>query len=296
MSSGAAGLAYALVLGKRKKSNEKHLHKPHNVTITFLGTCLIWFGWFGFNGGSAINASIRAMAAIFNTQVAASTGCIGYSLVGYFKNGRKFSVIVACEGIIAGLVGITPAAGFVTIWYAAAIGFLTALACSALDGMHEWLGIDDGLEVFKLHGVGGACGAFLTGIFATQSVSALDGIPTLASGAVDGNGVQVAKQLAEIAAILSWSFVVSVIMLFALKFTPLLHLRVDDEIEELGVDLDQFNDELIGEWSNFTIEENGYTQGLTAKQARASVSGPQEGTMTPPMKEETKAEAPKETV
>jgi ammonium transporter, Amt family len=225
------------------------------------------------------------MQAIFNTQVAASTGCIGYSVVGYFKNGRKFSVIVACEGIIAGLVGITPAAGFVTTWYAAAIGLLTALGCSSLDGMHNWLGIDDGLEVFKLHGIGGACGAFLTGIFATESISALDGIPTLASGAVDGNGVQVAKQLAEIAAIISYSFVASCIMLFALKYTPVLHLRVSDEVEELGVDLDQFHDELIGEWSNFTIEENGITHGVASTQVRASMSGPAAGTVTPPEKE-----------
>lgn len=251
---------------------------------------LIWFGWFGFNGGSAINASLRSMQAIFNTQVAASTGCIGYSLVGYFKNGRKFSVIVACEGIIAGLVGITPAAGFVTTWYAAAIGILTAFACSALDGMHEWLNIDDGLEVFKLHGIGGACGAFLTGIFATSSVSALDGIPTIASGAVDGNGVQVAKQLAEIAAIISYSFTCSVIMLMALKYTPILNLRVSDEVEELGVDLDQFHDEVIGEWSTFNVTDNGYTQGFTAKQVRASVSEARDaGIMTPPQKEEQQA-------
>lgn len=310
MSSGAAGLAYALVLGKRKTKGDAHVDKPHNVTITFLGTVLIWvsaaktrlslracsvrsnmyeqFGWFGFNGGSAINASMRSMAAIFNTQVAASTGCIGYSLVGYFKHKRRFSVIVACEGIIAGLVGITPAAGYVTVWYAAAIGFLTALACSCLDGMHNWLNIDDGLEVFKLHGIGGACGAFLTGIFATQSISALDGIPTLASGAVDGNGVQIAKQLAEIASIMSYSFVCSVIMLFALKYTPFLGLRVSDEVEELGVDLDQFHDELIGEWSNFTIEENSVTRGMTAVQMRNSVDGtaPGGGVMTPPVKEE----------
>lgn len=294
MSSGAAGLAYALVLGQRKKRGDRHLEKPHNVTITFLGTVLIWFGWFGFNGGSAINASMRSMQAIFNTQVAASTGCIGYSMVGYFKNGRKFSVIIACEGIIAGLVGITPAAGFVTTWYAAVIGLLTAFACSSLDGMHNWLRIDDGLEVFKLHGIGGACGAFLTGIFATESISALDGIPTLASGAVDGNGVQVAKQLAEIAAIISWSFVCSVIMLMALKYTPFLHLRVTDEVEELGVDLDQFHDEVIGEWSTFTIEENGITQGI--KEARASMSAAHSGTITPPSKEEHKSDQSKETV
>ena len=225
------------------------------------------------------------MQAIFNTQVAASTGCIGYSIIGYFKNGRKWSVIIACEGIIAGLVGITPAAGYVTTWYAAVIGLLTACACSSLDGMHNWLRIDDGLEVFKLHGIGGACGAFLTGIFATSSISALDGIPTIASGAVDGNGIQVAKQLAEIASIMSYSFVCSVIMLMGLKYTPFLKLRVSDEVEDLGIDLDQFHDELIGEWGNFTVEEDGYTHGFTATEARKSITAHQGGTMTPPVKE-----------
>jgi ammonium transporter, Amt family len=130
----------------------------------------------------------------------------------------------------------------------------------------------------------------LTGIFATQSISALDGIPTLASGAVDGHGVQIAKQLAEIASIMSYSFICSVIMLLGLKYTPFMGLRVSDEVEDLGVDLDQFHDEVIGEWSNFNVEDDGYTQGLSATQARASISGghggPHGGTMTPRAKED----------
>lgn len=257
MSSGAAGLAYALVLGKRKRKGDMNVSKPHNVTIIFLGTMLIWFGWFGFNGGSALNASIRSMVALFNTNTAAATGAIGYSLVSYFKNGRKFSVVAACEGVIAGLVGITPAAGFVSVWCAAAIGILTAFTCSALDGMHDWIGVDDGLEVFKLHGIGGASGAFWTGIFASASVSSLDGIPTLASGAIDGNGIQVGRQLAEITSIMAYSFACSVIMLMVLKYIPGLHLRVTEESEMLGLDLDQFCDETVGDWSSFEIEQFG---------------------------------------
>ena len=116
ISSGAAGLAYALVLGKRKRHGEKHVYKPHNITIVFLGTVLIWFGWFGFNGGSAINATVRGMIAIWNTNLAASTGLIGWTFFHYAFRGQKFTVIGACEGVIAGLVGVTPAAGFVTPW------------------------------------------------------------------------------------------------------------------------------------------------------------------------------------
>jgi Amt family ammonium transporter len=194
------------------------------------------------------------MVAIYNTQLAASTGVIGWTMFGYIRHGRKFSVIGACEGAIAGLVGITPAAGYVSIWCAAAIGFITAIVICCFENVNEWLRIDDGLEVFKLHGIGGMCGAFLTGIFATSSVSSLDGV-TLAPGAIDGNGVQVGKQLAEICAIASYSFVCSALMLLIMKYIPGLHLRVTDEIEMIGYDADQFYDETIGEWALFESEQ-----------------------------------------
>ena len=229
-----SGLAYALVLGKRVKKGEKEFYKPHNVTIVFLGTTLIWFGWFGFNGGSALNASMRAMVAVYNTNTAAATGVIGWTMFGYIRHGRKFSVIGACEGAIAGLVGVTPAAGYVSVWCAAAIGFITAIFICCFENVNEWLHVDDGLEVFKLHGIGGMCGAFLTGIFATSSVSSLDGV-TLAPGAIDGNGIQVGKQLAEICAIASYSFTCSALMLLIMKYIPGLHLRVTDEVEMIGL-------------------------------------------------------------
>jgi Amt family ammonium transporter len=262
ISSGTAGLAYALVLGKRVKKGEKQFYKPHNVTIVFLGTVLIWFGWFGFNGGSALNASVRAMVAVYNTNTAAATGVLGWTLFGYIRHGRKFSVIGACEGAIAGLVGITPAAGYVSLWCAAAIGFITAIVICCFENVNEWLHVDDGLEVFKLHGIGGMCGGFLTGIFATSSVSSLDGIPTLAPGAIDGNGIQVAKQLAEIAAIASYSFSVSLIILMIMKYIPGLHLRVTDEAEMIGYDVDQFCDEVIGEWALFEGGQQDVTHGM----------------------------------
>lgn len=241
MSTGAAGLAYALVLGKRKAAGGELSHKPHNLTIVFLGTTLIFVGWLGFNGGSALNGSIRAMLAVFNTIIGGSMGLVGYCLVSYMKHGRRWSVKAACEGIIAGLVGITPAAGYVTPWLAAVIGVLTGAACCGMEGMHNWLGIDDGLEVFKLHGIGGAVGSFCTGLFATSKISALDGLGSEYSGAIDGNGIQVAYQLADICATLSYSFVVSCILLLILKYIPGVGLRISDEAEELGLDLDQFS-------------------------------------------------------
>jgi len=170
IASGCSALAYALVLGKRKvHGTEAHNKKAHNVTLVFLGTVLIWFGWFGFNGGSALGVSVRSLLVIFNTNAAASAGILGWVLVDYVRHKRRFSVVGACEGAIAGLVGITPAAGYVTPWISMVIGFLTGTACSSMENVDSWLNIDEGMDVFKLHGVGGMVGAFLTGIFATSS-------------------------------------------------------------------------------------------------------------------------------
>lgn len=249
ISSGWAALAYAIVLGKRQKPtiHAHHHGKPHNTTLVFLGTCFIWFGWFGFNGGSALNGSIRSMYAAFNTQTAASTGVLGWVLIDMIKHKGRFSVVGACEGAIAGLVGITPAAGYVSVWLAAVIGFLTAVVCALCQNVNDWIGVDEGLYVFKLHGIGGMVGSFLTGIFANQAISALDGV-SLYPGGINGNGIQVGKQFAEITAISAYSFTVSCILLFVLKYIPYMHLRVDEQAEIKGLDLDQFFDEQIGEW------------------------------------------------
>ncbi|KAF7596382.1 hypothetical protein BBP40_002126 [Aspergillus hancockii] len=218
IASGVSALAYAMVLGKRVHHGEPSLRKPHNTTLVFLGTVLIWTGWLGFNGGSSLNASMRAMVAVFNTNTAGCTGILGWVLVDMIKHRGKFSVVGACEGAIAGL------------------------------DINDWLRIDEGMDVFKLHGVGGIMGAFLTGLFASESISALDGA-SLTGGAIDGNGVQVGKQLAEICAIAGYSFVVSCILLIILKYIPGMRLRVDEGSEKMGLDRAQFFDEQIGDWS-----------------------------------------------
>ncbi|KAF9894701.1 hypothetical protein FE257_006591 [Aspergillus nanangensis] len=248
IASGCAALAYAVVLGKRKDHGAPGFRKPHNPTLVFLGTVLIWTGWLGFNGGSTLSASMRALIAIFNTNTAACFGILGWVLVDAIRNKGKFSLVGACEGAIAGLVGITPAAGCVHVWLAACIGFITGVVCSSIQDINEWIRIDEGMDVFKLHGIGGMVGSFLTGIFASESISALDGV-SLIPGAIDGNGVQVGKQIAEICAISSYSFVVSAILLYILKYIPGLGLRVDEEAEMLGLDQDQFFDEQVGDWS-----------------------------------------------
>ncbi|KAB8273289.1 ammonium transporter AmtB-like domain-containing protein [Aspergillus minisclerotigenes] len=248
IASGCAALAYALVLGKRLHHGEASPRKPHNTTLVFLGTVLIWTGWLGFNGGSSLNASMRAMVAVFNTNTAGCTGILGWVLVDMIKHRGRFSVVGACEGAIAGLVGITPAAGCVSLWLAACIGFITGIVCSSLQNINDWLRVDEGMDVFKLHGVGGIVGAFLTGLFASESISALDGA-SLTGGAIDGNGIQVGRQLAEICAIAGYSFTVSYILLIILKYIPGMRLRVDEESEMMGLDRAQFFDEQIGDWS-----------------------------------------------
>ena len=162
---------------------------------------------------------------------------------------------------MAGLVGITPAAGYVQVWPAALIGFLTGVACNSVKGIDSLMGIDEGLDAFKLHGIGGMLGSFLTGIFADEAISFLDG-STIAPGAWNGVGVQVARQLADIAAITAWSFVVSCILLYGLKFM-LGSLRVSEEAEMMGLDIDQFFDEQIGDWSLFHEMESSKLQGVT---------------------------------
>lgn len=199
------------------------------------------------------------MMAVFNTNSAACTGILGWVLADMVKHKGKLSVVGACEGAIAGLVGITPAAGCVSIWLAACIGFVTGIICSLLQDINDWMNIDEGMDVFKLHGVGGMVGAFLTGIFATDSISSLDG-SSLASGAIDGNGVQVGRQLAEICAISGYSFSVSCILLLMLKYIPGLRLRVDEHSEIAGLDRAQFLDEQIGDWSMSTPALLGVSQ------------------------------------
>ena len=216
---------------------------------------------------------VAYQVAAFNTNVAASCGVIGWVLVDFIKHKGKFSVIGACEGAIAGLVGVTPAAGYVTFWLAAVIGFLTAVIVSLFQDVNKWLRIDDGLEVFKLHGIGGMVGAFLTGIFATSRVASLDGLGSVSPGAIDGNGIQVAHQLAEICAIAAYSFTVSCILLLILKYIPGLKLRVDDEVEMVGMDLDQFFDETLGEWSSWETEKGAHTASQVIEGLRASFSG-----------------------
>ncbi|KAK6543424.1 hypothetical protein TWF694_000171 [Orbilia ellipsospora] len=258
MSSGAGALAYALMVGRRSGDHGGKMphYKAGNVFFVALGTIFLWFGWFGFNGGSAVNMTIRSVYAAVNTNLAASCGALTFCIIDYFRKGQKWSIVSLCTGAVAGLVGITPACGYVPIYTAVPIGIVTAAACNYAFDLKHYIKIDDGLDVFALHGVGGFCGNVMTGLFAADYVAALDGLTVLPGGWINHNWIQLGYQLAGCAAILSYSFVVTCIILFAIDKIPGLSLRIPEEAEHKGID-DYDLGEMLFEYGIMEVIEAG---------------------------------------
>ena len=225
IASGTAALAAALVLKARKGFPGK-LMIPHSLPLTLLGAGLLWFGWFGFNAGSALAADEIAVLAFTNTQVATGAGLIGWLIAEYIKIG-KASALGAASGIVAGLVAITPAAGFVEPLWAMVIGFLAGFICFSAVVMKIKVGYDDSLDVFGIHAVGGAWGALATGLFVTIG----------GTGLLVGNFHQVWVQLVGIGSAGAYSFIVTYILVIIIDKT--IGLRVNDEDEEMGLDTTQ---------------------------------------------------------
>jgi Amt family ammonium transporter len=233
--SGVAALCAVLVMGRRKGLGEEEMH-PHNLTMTALGTGLLWFGWFGFNAGSALGANRSAVGAFVNTNTAAAAAAVSWSLIEWFHK-RKPTVLGACSGAVAGLVAITPAAGYVTPMGAMAMGLLVSFACYGAILLKGRLGYDDSLDVFGVHGVGGAFGAMAVGVFAVSSMTGLAGISGAPGGLVEGATSQLVKQAISLVAAAGYSFVVSFGLLKLVDV--LVGLRVTPDEEELGLDLTQ---------------------------------------------------------
>ncbi|KAJ2796711.1 hypothetical protein H4R20_005444 [Coemansia guatemalensis] len=235
IASGFAALAFAVVLGKRKGFGEEKF-QPHNYLNIILGTALLWFGWFGFNGGSAVASNGRAGMAAAVTHIAACMGGLSWSVVAYFRNGFKFSSFHFCSGAVAGLVAITPGSGFVTPWAALVFGAVGGIACHFAVDLKEKLRFDDALDVFAVHGVGGIVGNLLTGIFASKSVAALNG-SEIDGGWIDHHWKQFGYQLAGSCAGAAWSFGITVILLYIFKVIPGMNLRIHEEGEISGADI-----------------------------------------------------------
>jgi Amt family ammonium transporter len=224
-SSGLSALVVALLIGRRAVSGERM--EPHDIPMTVLGAGLLWFGWFGFNAGSALTAGGLAANALVVTNTAAAAATISWVLISYAHR-RKVSVVGAACGAVAGLVAITPASGFVTAGGAIVIGLVVGGLCYSATLLRERLRIDDALDVFSVHGVGGVFGALATGVFATTAINAFPGL-------IDGNPGQLATQAIAVAATIAYSVVATYVIVKAVGFV--LGLRVPSDEEEVGLDL-----------------------------------------------------------
>jgi Amt family ammonium transporter len=222
LSSGVSALMIALILGKRIGYPHERM-TPHNLPMTLLGAGLLWFGWFGFNAGSALSSGSSAALAFTTTQTAAAAGALSWMLAEWFHAGKP-SALGAASGIVAGLVVITPAAGFVTPGWALLMGLSAGLVCYGGVMMKHRFGYDDSLDAFGVHGIGGAWGAIATGIFATVG----------ATGLIGGNVHQLWVQLLGVVAGGGYAIVVTLLLLFVLGKT--MGLRVEKDDERMGLD------------------------------------------------------------
>jgi Amt family ammonium transporter len=234
INAGIAGLVAALVLGKRRGYGSENL-APYDLSLAVIGTGLLWVGWFGFNGGSALGAGSRASMAIVATHLAASAGALTWMVLEWYAR-RKPSVLGIISGAVAGLGTITPASGYVLPWHGIVIGIAAGAGCYwACTKLKLWLGYDDSLDVFGVHGVGGVIGTILAGVFATAAISIGPDAPNGLPGLIDGNPRQVLIQLIGVAVTLAWSGVWTFLLL---KFVGVVTvLRVSPEAEQIGLDV-----------------------------------------------------------
>jgi Amt family ammonium transporter len=241
LNAGVAGLIAAYVLGKRHGYGSDNF-APHDLSLAVIGMGMLWIGWLGFAGGSALGANARAAFAITATHLAASAGALTWMLLEWWTR-RKPSVLGLITGAVAGLATITPASGFVLPWHGVIIGVIGGAICFwACTWLKVRLGYDDSLDVFGVHGIGGAAGTILTGVFAVAALSVSPDSPEGSSGLLEGNARQVLIQLYAVIAVLIWSGALSYVLLKAIEF--FLPLRVTEHHEIEGLDLTQHGEAL----------------------------------------------------
>jgi len=234
INAGIAGLVAAIVLGKRRGYGTENF-APYDLSMAVIGTGLLWVGWLGFNGGSALGAGSRASMAIVATHLAASAGALTWMVLEWLSRGKP-SVLGMISGAIAGLGTITPASGYVLPWHGIVIGIAAGGACYwACTKLKLWLGYDDSLDVFGVHGVGGIIGTVAAGVFATAAISIDAGNPSGLPGLIDGNPGQVVTQLIGVAVTVAWSGIGTFVILKLVGF--ITALRVTPEAEQMGLDV-----------------------------------------------------------
>ena len=239
VTSGVSALVTALYLGKRL-GYPKVPMPPHSVVLSFIGACLLWVGWFGFNAGSALSAGTLATSAFVATHFAAAAAAIGWSAAEWIRQGKP-SALGAISGAVAGLVAITPGSGFVTPMSALWIGLIAGVFCYFMVvKVKAAFGYDDSLDAFGVHGAGGTLGAILTGVFATSAVNPIFGAGK-ATGLIEGNWRQFLNQFVGVAIAWTLSIVGTLVILFLVD--KLIGLRVSEEAEREGLDLSQHGEE-----------------------------------------------------
>lgn len=239
ITSGVSALVTALYLGKRLGYPHTAM-PPHSMVLSFIGACLLWVGWFGFNAGSALNSGPLATSAFINTHFAAAAAALGWTIFEWKHNGKP-TALGAISGAVAGLVAITPASGYVQPFAALLIGLVAGFFCSLMVfKVKSMFGYDDSLDAFGVHGAGGTLGALLTGLFATKAINAAFG-KDVATGAVDGHWGQILNQAAGVAIAWTISIVGTLVLLFLVD--KVMGLRVSHEEEMAGLDLSQHGEE-----------------------------------------------------
>lgn len=231
VNAGAAGLALAIVLGKRIGWRKESM-RPHSLPLVMLGAGLLWFGWFGFNAGSALGANGIAGLAFLNTQVAAAAALIGWIVVEKVRNGHA-TTLGAASGAVSGLVAITPACAFVAPWAAVVIGFLAGVICSVAVGLKYLFNFDDSLDVVGVHLVGGIWGSISIGLFGSSAVNSV-GLDGLFFG---GGTALLGKQALAVAMVAGYSFLATLIIGYAIEKTIGFRVTKDSELE--GVDFNE---------------------------------------------------------
>jgi len=243
VTSGVSALVCALYLGKRLGYPDQSV-PPHSVVLSFIGACLLWVGWFGFNAGSALSSGSLASSAFVATHFAAATAAAGWTIAEWKSSGKP-SALGAISGAVAGLVAITPSAGFVKPMPAMVIGFIAGILCYLMVArVKARYGYDDSLDAFGVHGAGGTIGAILTGVFAVSVINPIlkdSNGNVLASGLIEGNAHQLVNQLVGVAIAWALGIVGTLAILFVVD--KLIGLRVSPEQETQGLDLSQHGEE-----------------------------------------------------
>ena len=243
ITSGVSALVCAIYLGKRLGYPTEPA-PPHSVVLSFIGACLLWVGWFGFNAGSALSSGSLATGAFVSTHFATAAAALSWALIEFIRNGKP-SALGAISGAVAGLVAITPAAGFVQPMSAIVIGLAAGIVCYFMVAkVKQIFGYDDALDAFGVHGAGGTLGAILTGVFATSSINPIfkDAAGNvLPSGLIEGNAHQLLNQLGGVAIAWVISIVGTLVLLFVVDKTIGLRVTANDEIQ--GLDITQHGEE-----------------------------------------------------